>query len=478
MIDEGWGQIPVVSEANGHRLIGIVTRTDLLRALLHKPRPESAENIPARLQRALGQTVWHTLRQVGALAATMQMPIYLVGGPVRDLLLKKAVLDLDIVVEGSAIDLVETVVTRLGGKLHTHARFGTAKWLPDPAALPLQPDDPPLPRHLDFVSARTEFYTAPTALPTVSQGSIKRDLIRRDFTINTLAVRLDGAHAGELIDHYGGLRDLENGLIRVLHSLSFVDDPTRILRAVRFEQRLGFVIEARTLALLRESAELVRRVTGPRIRHELELILAEPNATAMLARLAQLDVLGHLHPELVWNEEMATAFGNLAGLSADSLWHPLLAATDPTLVRFLLWMGTHPPAVQDGVTRHLHTRADTRENIALFHRLLHHLATLPPDSPPATLAAAIRPTAAQPAALLAARAWLHATPAATWLDSWQRQWQHVRTHTTGHHLRARGLTPGPRYTPILDALLAARLNGTVQTNAEEEALLEHLLRDG
>jgi tRNA nucleotidyltransferase (CCA-adding enzyme) len=130
-------------------------------------------------------------------------------------------------------------------------------------------------RILDLISARTEFYLHPTALPTVERGSIKLDLHRRDFTINTMALRLDGYHYGELHDYWGGLNDLRNGLVRVLHSLSFVDDPTRMLRAVRFEQRFGFKIEERTLELLKEAITLIARVSGDRVRHELDHIIEE-----------------------------------------------------------------------------------------------------------------------------------------------------------------------------------------------------------
>ena len=186
------------------------------------------------------------INAISRAADALNNPIYFVGGLVRDLLLGRDSADIDIVAEGDAIALVRALVDQFGGDLRTHKRFGTAKWLlsaevwqqvldgTDVAELSPQTELP----SIDFVTARTEFYAEPTVLPTVQQGSIKLDLHRRDFSINTLAIRLDGAHLGELLDFYGGRRDLDNGIIRVLHSLSFIDDPTRILRAVRFEQRL------------------------------------------------------------------------------------------------------------------------------------------------------------------------------------------------------------------------------------------------
>ena len=144
------------------------------------------------------------------------------------------------------------------------------------------------PESLDFVTARTEFYEHPTALPTIEQSSIKQDLHRRDFTINTLAVRLNPDRWGELLDFYGGTQDLEDGVIRVLHSLSFVEDPTRILRAARFEQRFHFRIEPRTEQLISDAVGLLERVSGERVRHELELIMAEAEPERVICRLAEM----------------------------------------------------------------------------------------------------------------------------------------------------------------------------------------------
>ena len=221
-------------------------------------------------------------------AYSQRLPVYLVGGFVRDLLLDHPSQDFDLVVEGDAIALAKALAHQYGGRVTSHSRFGTAKWHIDKQEMDklhtgkasaevrsdrFLPSD--LPDSLDFVSARTEFYTYPTALPTVERGSIKLDLHRRDFTINTLALRLDGHHYGELHDYWGGLSDIRHGMVRVLHSLSFIDDPTRILRAVRFEQRFAFEIERRTRDLLMEGRSLINKVSGDRLRHELDHILSE-----------------------------------------------------------------------------------------------------------------------------------------------------------------------------------------------------------
>ncbi|MCP4594831.1 MAG: CCA tRNA nucleotidyltransferase, partial [bacterium] len=155
-----------------------------------------------------------------------------------------------------------------------------------------------MPSSVDFVTARTEFYTYPTALPQVERSSITQDLHRRDFTINTLAIRLDPDHWGELVDFYGGEPDLRAGIIRVLHSLSFVDDPTRMLRAARLESRMGFHLDPRSEELIADALPLLKRVSGDRIRHELELIFREAEPERALRRLEELGVLQHIHSRL------------------------------------------------------------------------------------------------------------------------------------------------------------------------------------
>ncbi|MCA9876049.1 MAG: CBS domain-containing protein, partial [Anaerolineales bacterium] len=231
MLDEGWGQIPVVAEGGGHP-IGIVTRTDLLN-FLFQPSPDSAEPDMKRLLRdALAPPLWGMVLAVSAAADDLDMPLYFVGGLVRDMLLGYAPTDLDMVVEGDGIALVKKLQAQFGGEVHTHRRFGTGKWFitaeiwQQVQELHAAADGGwtavtglTLPASIDFVTARTEFYKEPSALPQVERGSIKLDLHRRDFTINTLALRLTPEHFGELLDFYGGQTDLEAGLIRVLHSL-------------------------------------------------------------------------------------------------------------------------------------------------------------------------------------------------------------------------------------------------------------------
>ena len=302
MIEQDLGQIPVVDEGC---FVGIVTRTDLIKLWTPLPRASRAQEIRDMMKQALPEGLQGVLIKARDAANDYGYSLYIVGGFVRDLLLGSPTLDLDMVVEGDAIRMARKLAPQLGGRVRSHARFGTAKIILEgkrPAGVPPS---------LDFVTARTEFYERPTVLPEVERSSIKQDLYRRDFTINTLAICLDRDRYGELLDYYGGERDIGEKRIRVLHNLSFVEDPTRILRAVRFEQRLGFVIEERTAELITDALDLLDRVTGERLFHELFLILREAEPEKSLDRLKRMGGLQHLHPSLRFSRNMPALFARL-----------------------------------------------------------------------------------------------------------------------------------------------------------------------
>ncbi len=488
MVDSGWGQVPVVDRETRH-VIGIVTRTDLLKTLTPEPRLPGRHNLAEHLERALPPARLALIKAVAAMAHEQHAALYIVGGFVRDLLLDRPSLDFDLVVEGDAIALARALGRRFGGRVTSHARFGTAKWhldavresvaaqladlLPDVA---LDPDD--LPATLDLVTARTEFYTHPTALPTVARGSIKLDLHRRDFTINTLALRLDGAHYGELHDYWGGLNDLRLGLVRVLHSLSFVDDPTRMLRAVRFEQRFGFCIEDRTLQLMENALSLLDRVSGDRIRHELDHMLDEPQVAAMFARLHELGLLRAIHPALTWDAWLSTRIPQRVSAPPPSEWNVQVDSLRVPLHRalgYVLWLMRLPSHALQGAIRRLkfsRLLADCIRGAQSLWVQRNVMSEMRP-SEITRLLDAVRPLSRY-AFFLALEA---NDPLRARLETYVWRWQHLRPQTTGDDLRARGLAPGPRYARILEALRAAWLDGEVTSAVEEEALLERLLRE-
>ncbi len=240
-----------------------------------------------QLRAALTPSDWQILRDIAAVAARLGMSLYIVGGPVRDCLLLRHVSDLDLTTEGDALQLAQTAARELGGAWKKFDRFGTAK-LELPGRL----------APIDLATTRTETYAHPGALPDVRRGSIQTDLIRRDFTINALAIRLDGQRHGELIDLHGGEHDLRAGLLRVLHAASFRDDPTRLFRGARFEQRLGFALAADTLDLIPAALPVIDQLSGDRIRRELEIIFEESQPLLSLTRLQEWGVLPQIDPEL------------------------------------------------------------------------------------------------------------------------------------------------------------------------------------
>jgi len=431
-------------------------------------------------------------RAVAAAAESQGMPLYVVGGYVRDLLLKRPSLDFDLVVEGDAIALARALRKKYGGRVVAHRKFGTAKW--EMAAVrerlaqqlaslihegqTLNPAD--FPESLDLVTARTEHYPHPAALPVVSRGSIKDDLHRRDFTINTLAVRLDGDHEGELLDYWGGLDDLEQGLIRVLHDQSFVDDPTRMLRAVRFEQRFGFTIEPRTLQWLAEARGLLAQVSGDRIRHELDAMLDEPRAEAMLARSAQLGLLEAIHPPLRWRPAVTERLRALqqAPWPPPAPWDDLPAALRQTPLRralaYALWWMDWPEDEIKVAARRLRFPKVLTEVVHGAAALASQARTLAQANPSAfTFQVEAYPLASAYALYLAAENEnLRAR-----LRRYAAEWRHIRARTTGRDLQALGIPRGPRYKEILQTLRAAWIDGEVRSPEGEKALLARLVMD-
>ncbi|MFZ5822549.1 MAG: CBS domain-containing protein [Chloroflexota bacterium] len=464
MMDSGWGQVPVV-DAEG-RVVGIVTRTDLLKTLAPPAARAGSRSLTSQLEKALPPARLDLIRNLAGEAAAQHMAVYIVGGFVRDLLLGRPSLDFDIVVEGDAIALGKALGRKFGGRVTSHTRFGTAKWQVAGSRLQAAGSGAgDLPTFLDLISARSEFYEHPTALPTVERGSIKLDLHRRDFTINTLALRLDGRHYGELHDYWGGLADLERGLVRVLHSLSFVDDPTRMLRAVRYEQRYGFSIESRTRHLMVEARPLLEKLSPERVRHELDLILDEENAPAMLARLAELDLLTAIHPALPTSGFERLAPGDLSASPSPPGLLPLKRA-----LAWLLWLAPVPPAQVKALSRRLRLPAALTRLLLAASSLRADLPSLAGSKPSGWVdRLEDLPGFAVYAVSVAADA-----EARRALQAYLETWQHLKPHTTGHDLKRLGLPPGPQYQHILRRLRDAWLDGEISTPEQEDGLLGQL----
>jgi tRNA nucleotidyltransferase (CCA-adding enzyme) len=309
-----------------------------------------------------------------------------------------------------------------------HTKFGTAKWFL-PEGLRTDHDV------LDLISARSEIYSQPAVLPVVKMGSIEDDLRRRDFSINALALRLDGSHVGELRDDLGGMQDLQQGVIRILHARSFIDDPTRMYRAVRYEARYGFQIAAETLALIPEARRYVENLSAQRIRHELDLILDEPHAVSMLRRLDD----------------------------------------DPALQnrtsRWVLWLMHLTDQEIEFVHQRLHFNADLLKTLRSTCLLTANQAALLGLKP--SKAVELLESYSFKALEIVSKT-ANDEEIRSILTRYIGEWRHVKPRTTGHDLKKLGIAPGPRYAEILRRLRAAWLDGEVTTAEEEKKLLQKL----
>lgn len=480
MTDSGWGQVPVIRDSDG-AILGIVTRTDFLKTITAKKLKAHNKNVSNKLDSTLSPIRLALLKSVSEIATDHRMAIYIVGGFVRDLILGIPSFDFDIVVEGDAIVMAESLYTRFGGRITSHTRFGTAKWLIDPiredlaVSLGFKESKAELPHFLDFISARTEFYTQPTALPTVEKGNIKLDLHRRDFTINTLAVRLDGKHYGELHDYWGGMSDLKNGFVRVLHSLSFVDDPTRMLRAVRFEQRFGFKIEDRTRQLLGEALTLMGRVSGERVRHELDHILDEKNNILMLERLGGLGLLHAIHPQIRWNQDVSDRMKRLSEINPEDLGSYFPTTNIGSLRKqllFMLWFIDYPEDIIQSILSRIRYPSYQIQHVLISSQLYNSVNTISGKNPSwvVTFLDNFPRLAVYANYLVAIDKWIR-----TSLERYLTDWYFISPHITGDDLRARGISPGPIYKVILDKLRGAWLDGEISSQHEEQVLLDNLL---
>ncbi len=472
MIDSGWGQIPVVE---GGDVLGVVTRTDLIRLWGMPEEPSRRLKIATRLEQALSDPVLNLVRHISRTAHEMDVVPYFVGGLVRDLLLGQSIVDVDMVIEGNAIALADQLADTLGGRVIAHRRFGTAKWLlsnevwTEVIDRPLQEVE--LPPSVDFVTARTEFYTYPTALPQVAQSSIKQDLHRRDFTINTLAIRLDPDHWGELLDFYGGEEDLEAGVIRVLHSLSFIDDPTRILRAARLESRLDFHLDPRSEEMIEDALPLLNRVSGDRIRHELELIFQEDEPERALCRLDELAALPHIHPDLRCDNWLKAKYHILREDFDPHVWG--LGPQDMRFVHMALLAYRLDEQATEVLSTRLKVKREDEEDLLLVQDLQQKLPELTTLNRTSSIYHLLKP---YPARVLAV-VWIASESdlVRERLFRYQTDWQSVETEITGDDLKAMGLEPGPLFGELLRALRDARLNGKLSTRDEETAMVKQQL---
>jgi tRNA nucleotidyltransferase (CCA-adding enzyme) len=349
-------------------------------------------------------------------------------------------------------------VKKLGGRMKTHQKFGTAV-----VSLPNG-------IKLDIATARLEYYESPAALPTVELSSIKKDLYRRDFTVNTLAIRLNRSQYGGLIDFFGGLRDIKERTLRILHNLSFVEDPTRVFRAIRFEQRFDFRISKHTLNLIRTAVKmkLFQKLTGERIYAELVLMFSEAEPLKALRRMGDLDVLKFIHPSLKDTADTERLFLSVGETLS---WFRLLyldLAAESWYLYFLALFDRMKDAGVDEALERLAVPARVRERVRQARtrsREVLYEFYRSPDLAPSRVYGLLHPLGVETILLMMAKA--RQETAKKYISLYLTRLRNVRVVLTGDDLKALGIPPGPRYRRILSALLDAKLDGMVTTIEDE-----------
>nr|WP_321499307.1 CBS domain-containing protein [uncultured Dethiosulfovibrio sp.] len=464
MVAHNIGRLPVVGQGE---LRGIVTRTDLLRALYPVSIPAEerqigseypwTESMAGLLNEGLSPSDRDLLVGLGRRASDMGMKAYVVGGVVRDLMLGKTIYDLDIVVEGRGIDFLRSW-ERDGVQVSLHGRFqtGTLSF----------PDG----RKVDVATARREFYEYPTAQPTVSSDSLKHDLYRRDFTVNAMALSIDGENWGTLVDYFGGRRDLLSQKLRSLHNLSFVEDPTRMFRGVRLEQRLGFELDDNALRTMNSCIRggLLGNLSGFRLRSELEICLIEPRPWPIVRRMDELGLLEAIFPGIKIGSRVAWALRRLS-LSTRRLGRDLLPMGGD------LWIATLSMLLLDSPSDLYHRVAD-RLCLTAKERELLSLCVEDMGTMEAKLGGKQSPSFSTVVASLeeyspvAVFAWAVST--SLWrfrrrLVLYLTRLVKIRPMLTGSHLIDMGYRESPAIGDMLRALLAARLDGEVDTRDDE-----------
>ena len=426
-------------------------------------------NLRSLLENKLRPDLARILKSAGRFVDKKGWSAYLVGGSVRDLLLDRSTLDLDILVEEHGLDFARGFARQHGGYFKLYRRFATA--------MVILPGG----KRVDVTTTRTERYPHPGALPDVLPGSLEEDLSRRDFTINAMAVSLNQNNFGELVDLCGGKRDLKEGIIRVLHEKSFRDDPTRIFRAVRFQQRLKFSIEQNTERLIRTAVNLrmFEKVSPERLRHELELIFREPRPDRAIESMAGYNELRFIHPQLTYSDQLHRRFGRIR---ESYLWFRN-NFPEEDVSRFRLFFGALI------VSLPLPEMRQTGEKFNISRKFIKNLSKLKKkeeeligiisshgDVEPSRIYAILKPFPLEIAVMLLS--WTASEPAARRIKRYILKDRFAESILTGDDLREMGIAPGPVYRKILEALRAARLDGRVRNRREEIEMVSTLVDTG
>ncbi len=480
IIDNKQRVLPVVS---GDNIIGVITRTDLLNLLVQESDAQKQQrtiekqatahprtrDITAFMKERLSKQILKLLRHIGEVADQRGVSAYVVGGFVRDLFLYRHNEDIDIVIEGDGIGFAKQFSGLYNARVNSYEKFGTA--------VIIFPDNfKPEGFKIDVASARMEYYHSPAALPTVEMSSIKMDLLRRDFTINTLAVALNKSAFGSLIDFFSAQRDIKEKVIRILHNLSFVEDPTRVFRAIRFEQRFGFTIGKLTSGLIENAVKMdfFKNLAGCRVFSELRHILEEENPTPYLVRLNDYKLLKRIDPSFVLNRKLIFHFNAAKKVIS---WFDLLFTGEPCIrwrVYFLVLLRHQDKKSAESVCRRLEL-APKHKKFFVKDRLLaeERLNRLHQNLPTAFSHIYRELKDLKIELILYIMAITTHTQLIKHISYYVTDLRHMKLSVSGKDIQALGIDPSPVYGKILSAVMDAKLNGEVVTRNQELELLKN-----
>ena len=470
--------LPVI---DNDTIIGVITRTDLLNILALQSKPTGSNppdllkepghgrtrNILKFMKERLSLRIFDILKTIGENADELDYDAYVVGGFVRDLFLYRKNEDIDIVIEGDGISFAKKYAKIVNARIHAYEKFGTA--------VIICPDG----FKIDVASARMEYYKFPAALPTVEMSSIKLDLFRRDFTVNTLAIQLNPDKFGIMIDFFSGQRDIKEKTIRVLHNLSFVEDPTRVFRAIRFEQRFSFRIGKLTAGLIENAVKMdfFRLVSGRRVFAELHQILEEENPAAAIIRLNEYNLLNVIHPSITLNKELISLFDSVKKVLS---WHDLLFLEESYMkwtVYFLSLTGHCDKKTIEEICNRIELapryktifckerfEADKclfwmERNLPIKNSILYHKLSVFRTELALYMMAATKNESVKRS-----------------ISNYFTKLRHDNTSIKGRDLLKLGLEPGPIYRKVLKAVHDAKLNGELKTRNDELVFVKDYVR--
>lgn len=463
MISKDIGRIPIVEEGV---VVGIITRNDILKTLhgVELRKGDLSPGAPVEYIYKLPSFIRNIFEISSSIAQELDSKVFLIGGFVRDLFLGVNNLDLDFVVEGDGIEFGKRLAMRLLGRCRSHEKFQTAMVILDNDL------------KIDIATARTEYYTRPAALPEVRGSSLKQDLYRRDFTINTMAISLEPDSFGRLVDFFGGKRDIRQGIVRVLHNLSFIDDPTRIFRAIRFEQRYHFRMDQNTEGLLREaiSMDIFSEMPNERIRDELILMLEEARPLPAIKRMAQLKILRLIHTNLQLNSKVLSILENVTATLVQ--FEELIESEK--IERWIIYFSALISQLGEDevkeITLKYHVSTAQMKKIAVIGpdigKILHHLSKK--DLQTSKTCYEVEGLSLEAILYLLARTQNHLVKQR--LSKYLTRWRKIGKLVKGRDIKNWGYEPGPFFKKALKLLNDAFIDGLIKTKEDART---YLLKD-